>query len=57
MSDPAMVKIPSGVKVYVGNRRYRGEIPANICPKKYRVSDKSTAKPPKSEQKPGDPHD
>ena len=55
MSDPAMVNLPPGVKVYVGNRKYRGEIPANICPLKYRATKIPVPKPAKSEQKPGDP--
>lgn len=53
----AMVPLPPGATVYVGNRRYRGEIPANVCPKKYRESDKPAAKSAKPEQKPEGRHD
>ena len=30
-----MVKLPKGVKVCIGAKVYRGEIPDNLCPKKF----------------------
>lgn len=51
MSTPGMVNLPPGVIVYVGNRKFRGLIPANVCPKKYRESDKPAPKPAKSDMK------
>lgn len=31
-----MVKLPKGVKVCIGAKIYRGVIPDNLCPPKYR---------------------
>ena len=30
-----MVKLPKGVKVYIGAKVYRGEIPDSLCPKRF----------------------
>jgi hypothetical protein len=49
-----MVTLPPGASVHVGGQRYRGEIPANLCPKKYRESDKPASKPAKTEPKMGE---
>ncbi len=54
MSPPEMVTLPHGVIVYVGNRRYRSAIPANVCPKKFRASDKPAPKPAKPDSKTGE---
>ncbi len=52
-----MVSLPPGVTVHVGGHRYRGAIPASVCPKKYRETDKSSDKPAKAGSKLEDRHD
>ncbi|MEE9499593.1 MAG: hypothetical protein V3V24_09670 [Nitrospinaceae bacterium] len=52
-----MVSLPPGVTIHVGGQRYRGAIPASVCPKKYQDSDKAAAKPAKSEPKLEGGHD
>lgn len=49
----ALVSLPKGVTVHVRGQKYKGEIPANVCPKKYLKDDKSAApRTPKSDPKP-----
>ncbi len=31
----SLVKLPKGVKVYVGGKCWKGNIPTDICPLKY----------------------
>ncbi len=50
----AMVALPKGATVYVGGHKYKGEIPASVCPKKYLKDDKpSVSKAPKSDPSSG----
>ena len=37
-----MAKLPKGVKVCIGAKVYRGEIPDNLCPKKFLEKSKVT---------------
>jgi hypothetical protein len=37
-----MIKLPKGVKVEVNRKVWRGEIPADICPERFKKSKQST---------------
>ncbi len=38
-----MIKLPKGVIVHVGSNKWRGEIPAAVCPEKYLPKSTSSA--------------
>lgn len=48
-----MIALPEGVTVHIGGRKYRGEIPAAICPKDLNPVGRDNSKP--VEPKPGKP--
>ena len=35
-----MVKLPAGVKIHKNGQKYVGEIPANLCPARFKKKDK-----------------
>lgn len=39
-STGGMIVLPGGVKIHVGGRLYVGEIPARLCPEKFRPASK-----------------
>lgn len=38
-----MIRLPEGVTVHVGGQKYRGEIPAAVCPKELNPPGRETA--------------
>lgn len=46
--SPDMVKLPEGVTVHAQGQKYTGEIPAELCPKKYRDAGKGGGDAPKT---------
>jgi hypothetical protein len=43
--------LPAGVKLYVGNQVYRGEIPDDKIPEGYKIKFSKVGKPVKSKDK------
>lgn len=42
-----MIRLPEGVTVRIGGRKYRGEIPAAICPKDLNPPGRDNSEPVK----------